>query len=198
MRLGRWLDAAAVVLLLVACRPRSEPDPGPSRSSAAPEHSTEPPAPPPAPDDPAHVAGRWSYRTESNCGPVAGVGELLFRWDAADGRYDERGCVYWAHSHETIYWWGPQRYDAAGRSLAGRNRNSLGDEVDGHWQLEGDGPERLVVSWNQTNGCHGRGVATRASRADLVRGVITAPSAAPGAAPCSADKAGPELWPRGK
>ena len=190
-----WLAGAAVMLALVACRSRSAPESRPSRTSVAPEPSAAPSAPTPAPDDPAHVAGRWTYRTESNCGRVAGVGELLFRWDADDGRYYERGCVYWADSHETIYWWGPQRYDATGRSLAGRNRNSLGDEVDGHWQLEGDGPEQLVVSWNQTNGCHGRGVATRPSRAEMVRGVITAPSATPGAAPCSADKAGPELWP---
>ena len=100
-------------------------------------------------------------------------------------------------SGQTIYWWGPQRYDPSGRQLAGRNRNSLGDEVDGHWQLEGDGPDQLEVRWNQTNGCHGRGVATRAvtSPADAVKGVLTAATATAAPSPCSADRAGPDLWP---
>jgi hypothetical protein len=43
--------------------------------------------------------------------------------------------------------------------------NTLGDRVDGRWQLEGQGPDRLVVRWNQTNGCVGEGIATRRIRA---------------------------------
>jgi hypothetical protein len=112
-------------------------------------------------DDPARVAGEWDYRTRSNCGTVEGVGKVSFTWNAAAGAYEERGFVYWADSGLTVHWWGRTRYDAARRRLDGRMRNSLGDSVDGGWQLEGPGPERLVVRWVQTNGCHGQGVARR-------------------------------------
>lgn len=112
--------------------------------------------------DPARVAGDWEYRTRSNCGRVEGVGRVSFTWDAAAGVYEERGHVFWADSGLTVRWWGPTRWDPARRRLEGRLRNSLGDEVEGGWQLEGAGPDRLVVVWEQTNGCRGIGVARRA------------------------------------
>jgi len=111
--------------------------------------------------DPAHIAGTWQYRTRSNCGRVEGVGRVTWTWDAARGLYRERGSVYWADSGLTVRWWGFQRYDPESRRLSGRVSNSLGDTVDGWWRLEGDGPDRAVVEWNQTNGCHGVGTATR-------------------------------------
>ncbi len=113
------------------------------------------------PDDPAGVVGSWNYRTRSNCGPNEGVGAVSFTWDAQAGGYHERGHVYWSHSGRTIRWWGLVYYDATRRRLDGRTQNTLGDSVDAHWELEGAGPDRLVVRWNQTNGCHGLGVATR-------------------------------------
>lgn len=111
--------------------------------------------------DPARIEGTWSYRTESNCGKVPGLGEVSFAWNAGDAAYDENGVVHWSDSGSTIRWWGSARHDAARRRLAGRMKNSLGDTVDGDWELEGEGPDRLVVRWVQTNGCHGTGVATR-------------------------------------
>jgi len=86
---------------------------------------------------------------------------VSFTWDGEAGGYHERGHVFWPHSGLTIRWWGLVRYDPVRRQLTGRVQNSLGDSVDAHWQLEGPGPDRLVVSWNQTNGCRGRGVASR-------------------------------------
>lgn len=111
--------------------------------------------------DPAGVAGEWNYRTRSNCGSVVGVGNVSFVWNADAGTYTEQGHVYWADSNSTIRWWGTDQYDPQARRLFGRMSNTLGDTVDGHWQIEGPGPDRLVVRWNQTNGCFGEGVATR-------------------------------------
>ena len=114
--------------------------------------------------DPARVEGRWDYRTRSNCGRVAGIGEVFLRWEAERQRYAERGYVYWTDSSNKIEWWGEDRHDSGGRLLAGRMKNSLGDSVESRWQLEGDGPgpRRMVVRWQQTNnGCRGEGIATR-------------------------------------
>lgn len=110
--------------------------------------------------DPARIDGTWSYETESNCGKVPGVGEVSFTWNASTGVYDEKGSVYWADSRSTIRWWGPATHDG-GRRLDARVKNTLGDTVDGAWELEGSGPDRLVTRWEQTNGCRGVGVATR-------------------------------------
>ena len=115
--------------------------------------------------DPARIAGTWNYVTRSNCGSVEGVGRVTFRWDAQQGAYRETGQVYWADSGSTIRWWGPKRWDAQTRRLEGRTENSLGDTVEGHWAVEGPGPDRLVVRWTQTNGCVGTGIATRRARA---------------------------------
>lgn len=38
--------------------------------------------------------------------------------------------------------------------------NSLGDSVQSSWSIEGEGPDRLVATWRQTNGCVGQGIAT--------------------------------------
>jgi hypothetical protein len=109
--------------------------------------------------DPANVSGQWNYRTTSNCGTVEGVGNVAFVWN---GRaYRETGSVYWSDSGQTIRWWGDVRYDATARRLTGTHDNSLGDKVDGNWRLEGETPDRLVVEWDQTNGCTGIGIATR-------------------------------------
>jgi len=113
------------------------------------------------PDDPARVAGRWDYRTRSNCGRVSGIGEVFLRWEEGKQRYAERGYVYWTDSRSKIEWWGDERHDGDSRVLAGTMKNSLGDSVDSRWRLEGDGPERMVVRWKQTNGCQGVGTATR-------------------------------------
>ena len=113
--------------------------------------------------DPANVAGNWDYRTRSNCGTVEGVGAVSFVWDAETSTYRENGYVYWSDSGSTIRWWGSDRYDASNRTLIGRVSNTLGDTVDHTWELEGPGPDRAVVRWNQTNGCRGEGIATRAS-----------------------------------
>jgi hypothetical protein len=112
--------------------------------------------------DPAHVEGRWNYRTRSNCGSVEGVGQVTFRWDAGRRMYEERGSVFWSDSGTTIRWWGFTRYLPSKRRLEGQMHNSLDDDVDGRWALQGEGPARLVVRWSQTNGCTGTGVATRA------------------------------------
>lgn len=112
--------------------------------------------------DPARVDGGWYYRTESNCGSVVGVGKLWFAWNRDDGRYDEGGFVHWSDSGSTITWWGHAAYEAGGHRLRASVDNSLGDHVDGTWRLEGRPPTRLVVTWSQTNGCRGTGVATRA------------------------------------
>jgi hypothetical protein len=111
--------------------------------------------------DPARIVGTWDYVTRSNCGSVEGVGSVTFTWDARRGVYQERGRVYWADSGSTIRWWGPKRWDPQARRLDGRSENSLGDTVDGYWDVEGAGPDRLVVRWTQTNGCVGTGIATR-------------------------------------
>jgi hypothetical protein len=111
--------------------------------------------------DPARIAGRWQYRTRSNCGTTEGVGWVTFRWDPSRRLYVERGSVHWPDSGLTVTWSGTQRWDPANRRLSGRLSNSLGDSVDGLWEVEGAGPDRLVVRWNQTNGCHGIGEATR-------------------------------------
>lgn len=116
-------------------------------------------------DDPARVAGDWDYRTRSNCGSVVGVGSVRFTWSSESRTYDERGHVYWSDSGNTISWWGTNVFDAQTRQLTGVMHNTLGDRVDGRWQLEGQGPDRLVVRWNQTNGCVGEGIATRRVRA---------------------------------
>ncbi len=116
---------------------------------------------PPGPD-PAHVAGRWNYRTRSNCGSVEGVGNVTFRWNSRRNAYEERGSVFWSDSGSTIRWWGYVRFSPRKHLLEGRLHNSLDDDVDGRWSLEGSGPARLVVRWTQTNGCTGVGVATRA------------------------------------
>ncbi len=110
--------------------------------------------------DPAHIAGTWDYRTESNCGS-AGRGAVGFRWDAERSVYREDGSVTWPDTKLTIRWWGDSRFDATARTLSGSFDNTLGDKVTGTWLLEGDGPDRLVIEWNQTNGCHGQGIATR-------------------------------------
>jgi hypothetical protein len=156
--------------------------------------------------DPAGVAGRWSYRTRSNCGAVEGVGELIFAWDPGRGRYREQGCVHWSDNGSTIWWWGEPRFDAHTRELVGRNRNSLGDEVDGHWSVEGEGPDRLAVSWSQTNGCRGEGVAIRAAAPPgAVAGSVLSMAALwvanrsdGGPSPCDASRAGEHLWPLGR
>jgi hypothetical protein len=111
--------------------------------------------------DPARVAGKWNYRTRSNCGTVEGVGSVSFEWNGRAGVYRETGDVHWSDSGSTITWWGDVRYHAADRHLRGTLDNSLGDKVDGDWRLEGERPDRLVVEWNQTNGCNGVGIATR-------------------------------------
>jgi hypothetical protein len=116
-------------------------------------------------DDPARVAGQWDYRTRSNCGTVVGVGSVTFTWNTTTRTYDERGQVYWSDSGSRIAWWGTNVFDPQSRRLAGRMQNTLGDTVEGHWQLEGPGPDRLIVRWNQTNGCVGEGVATRPAQA---------------------------------
>jgi hypothetical protein len=108
--------------------------------------------------------------------------------------------VFWGDSGNTIYWWGHPRFDDQARRLVGRNQNSLGDFVDGGWSLEGDGPERLVVTWNQTNGCHGRGVASRSKVAPALGGAAVIAWLAfmeddDGPAGCDATKAGPHMWP---
>jgi hypothetical protein len=119
--------------------------------------------PAPVPHDPARVEGTWPYRTYSNCGSVEGVGDVSFRWDAARRAYEERGHVYWADSGLTVRWWGWKTFDGERRALHGTTENSLGDSVTGAWSVEGGAPPaRLVVSWSQTNGCRGEGVATRA------------------------------------
>lgn len=115
--------------------------------------------------DPARVAGVWDYRTRSNCGGgTEGTGTVSFGWNPAAAGYDERGSVTWPHTGQTISWWGVTRFDPQTRELRGLMLNTLGDEVDGHWELEGPGPDRLVVRWQQTNGCTGIGIATRAAR----------------------------------
>lgn len=151
--------------------------------------------------DPANIAGRWDYRTESNCGGTEGVGELRFDWQPERDRYGERGCVHWPDSDNTIWWWGNPRYDAGDRRLVGINRNSLGDTVDGTWRLKGPGPERLVVTWKQSNGCEGRGIATR-GRAGTgpgrgLRLPVLAGTLDPNESdsPCDARRAGPDMWP---
>ena len=110
--------------------------------------------------DPADIEGVWNYRTRSNCGTVVGVGRVTFKWNVRRGGYSERGRVYWSDSRTTIRWWGTVYHDASGRRVKGRLSNSLGDRVDGNWQIQG--PDRLVVRWKQTNGCRGTGIATRA------------------------------------
>ncbi len=115
--------------------------------------------------DPARVAGAWDYRTRSNCGGgTEGSGAVSFAWNPAEGGYDERGSVTWPHTGQTISWWGVTRFDPRTRELRGRMLNTLGDEVDGHWQLEGPGPDRLVVRWEQTNGRGSRARAPGARR----------------------------------
>ncbi len=105
--------------------------------------------------------GSWQYRTRSNCGSVEGVGKVSFVWNEGTRTYRERGWVYWADSGTTIRWWGRTTLSADGRQLRGRIENSLGDSVDGRWQVEGTPARSLTVRWNQTNGCRGTGIATR-------------------------------------
>jgi hypothetical protein len=111
--------------------------------------------------DPAGIEGAWEYRTRSNCGSVEGVGKVAFVWNEGTRTYRETGWVYWADSGTTIRWWGPTTLSSDGRHLRGRIENSLGDHVDGHWEVDGSPANRLIVRWNQTNGCHGTGIATR-------------------------------------
>jgi hypothetical protein len=111
--------------------------------------------------DPASVDGTWDYRTRSNCGSVEGLGEVAFAWNDQTLVYDERGFVHWSDSGHTIRWWGTASFEPRTRRLVARVRNSLGDDVSSTWQLEGQGPDRLVVRWTQTNGCVGVGIATR-------------------------------------
>jgi len=113
------------------------------------------------PFDWAHVAGTWDYRAQSNCGRDMGVGAVTFTWNPSVGGYDELGHIRWPSSGRTIRWWGVVRFDVQSMRLVGRMRNTLGDEVDAIWELEGEGPDRLVVRWEQTNGCRGVGIATR-------------------------------------
>jgi len=151
---------ALLCLALASTGCDREPDPIPVAeqrpSVAAPAAAVAP-----APADPANIEGPWPYRTESNCGKVPGVGEVTFTWDASTSKYAEMGYVYWADSKLTIRWTGDARYEPATRTLAAHSSNSLGDTVDGTWEMEGAGPDRLVVRWSQTNGCKGVGVATR-------------------------------------
>lgn len=169
----------------------------PKPPSATPENTTVPPAR----SDPAKVAGLWTYRTRSNCGTVDGVGQLSFEWVKKEQHYYERGCVFWSHSGLTIYWWGKADFDSATRTLRGKNQNSLGDEVDGQWSLQGAKPDRLVVRWNQTNGCRGVGVATRSDSATSARDALdsayrlTLTGEPADESPCSALDAGPHRWP---
>jgi hypothetical protein len=150
--------------LLTACDRKADPGPIVAEVRSA---SPSAPAPPGAvavpARDPANIEGTWPYRTESNCGKVPGVGEVSFAWDAETGKYAEKGYVYWADSKVTIRWWGDAGFDPRTRTLDVHTKNSLGDTVEGRWELEGAGPDRLVVRWSQTNGCKGLGVATRAA-----------------------------------
>jgi len=116
--------------------------------------------PPAAAADPARIAGTWDYRTESNCGS-AGTGSVSFRWNSDRQLYREDGEVTWPGRDLTIRWWGDGDFDAKAHTLVATIDNSLGDKVTGTWRLEGDGPDRLVLDWQQTNGCHGVGTATR-------------------------------------
>src|SRR6185503_19449351 len=56
--------------------------------------------------DPAHIAGRWSYRTGSSCEDAEGVGWVRFVWDGAAGHYEERGEVEWPYVTFKVEWWG--------------------------------------------------------------------------------------------
>ena len=86
---------------------------------------------------------------------------MTFRWNAERRSYREDGDVTWPQTKLTIRWWGDAVFDATARTLVATVDNSLGDKVTGTWRVEGDGPDRLVIEWRQTNGCHGVGTAAR-------------------------------------
>jgi hypothetical protein len=113
------------------------------------------------PADPAHIAGRWAYRTRSSCENDEGVGWVEFVWDGAARHYEERGEVAYPYLTFTFVWSGTARLNPATGRIDATVKNNIGDVVTGGWVMEGDGPDRLTTDWAQENGCTGTGVATR-------------------------------------
>lgn len=111
--------------------------------------------------DLANIVGMWSYSTSSNCGGgTIGQGQVTVTWHRSTGLYVIGGWVQWPHTGQIIRWSGTARYDPGSREVQNSSSNSLGDQVRSTWRLEGQGPERLVTDWSQTNGCRGHGVAS--------------------------------------
>lgn len=131
------------------------------------------PAPPPpigntapaAPDttDPAHIEGRWVYRTKSTCGQEVGSGWVEFVWLERAGMYRETGEVAWPVEASTIRWAGTAWVSDRTGHLKSAAVNSLGDKVDGEWIRDG---ATLTIAWDQANGCTGVGVAERVRLAE--------------------------------
>jgi hypothetical protein len=114
-------------------------------------------------DDPAHIAGTWSYIYSSSCDDMRGHGEVVWTWNHDTAEYSETGWVEWdsgdpGHSD----WACTLRWEATTEELVGVCPDKTGESTTSRWvELpEAGGLRAWELAWSSGD-CSYSGIARR-------------------------------------